>query len=277
MTQSQLFEENIEWAKAIMWKARKRRGWPRALASEIENAALTGLWKATKKYQPALAPGGFRSYAYGHIYGAMVDQLRQSGDELSFRNWKDKTVVILHWNEGLELHDARPENGDAALDLETEDFCACIIDAIPDARLRRALYMYFKWGFTMKEIAVELAVCEGRVTQILREGIVAARRALRNRSVFRLCTEALEPQLKMGDFVCAKPTPLRALTIGDCVQIRLRGHTNSHLAKVQMAPLEGDLWVFVNSGHQERVYAAEIAEISRIERVAQESRGCLKR
>jgi RNA polymerase sigma factor (sigma-70 family) len=261
MTIEQLFETNAEWAKAVMAKRGLRAGWPRSLRAEIENAALVGLWDAARRFRGCDNPS-FRRYAYGCVYGAVVDQLR--------RNF-DHGAPSCETTNNPERH----QEPHFVSNIDTRDSCMAMIAGIPNCRLRSALTMYFLEGHTMQEIGDCLCVGKSRVSQMIREGIatarqvVAARRAISDKNVFRILTDALEPNLQMGDWVRAKAVKLQALAIGECVQIRLRGHTNSHLAVVQMASPDGEFWVFATPGQQERVYACEVAEVSRLERVAQ--------
>jgi RNA polymerase sigma factor (sigma-70 family) len=255
MTIEQLFATNAEWAKAVMNRRAEKRGWPKQLCDGIDQAALVGLWDAAQKYDSGRSQS-FRGYAYKRIYGAVLDFLRE-------QSWT------------YPRSERRPEEIDQSLinkhdfaieKLEQSEFCRMLIESIQNTRIRTCLNLYYIEGIEMHAIAAVMGLPETRIRQLVKAGIEQLKRP---RTVFRLHTDALEPHLQMGDWVRAKTVKLYSLTLGDCVQIRLRGHTNAHLAVVKMAAPDGEFWVFGTPGQQERVYACEIAEISRIERVAQ--------
>lgn len=88
---------------------------------------------------------------------------------------------------------------------------------------------------------------------------------------FRLQTDALEPQIKMGTFVRPVVCSPSQLAIGDCVQVRLHGQTNAHLTVLDMASTDADFLIFRTPGRQERVYACEIAEVAKLKIVNKRS------
>ena len=245
-----------------------RRGWPQSLASEIENAALCGLWDAAGKYERRKGRS-FKNYAYRRIYGAVVDQLRHHdwwkvlGAKRRAAPDKKPEVRVLDLTSLAPM----PDQCDHCETIDRTDMCASLVEGVSDERARRALELYFCEGLTMQKVAGELGISIAGVSQVIRKGVTEIKIAMGNRRVFRIRSSALEPHLKMGDFVRAVTVELWCLTLRDCVQLRLKGHMNSHLAVVDTATPDGSFWGFRSAGHAEHVYACEIAEVARLERV----------
>ncbi len=255
LTPEQLFAQHSEWAKAAMNHRAKKRGWPKQLSDGIDQAALVGLWDAAQKYDLSLGQS-FRGYAYARICGQVSDFLREQG-------W----ICPRSGRRPEEIDHSFRNKHDCAIEtFEQNEFCRALIESIQNTRIRTCLNLYYIEGMKMHTIASAMGLSESRICQLVKAGIEQLKRP---RRAFRLRTDALEPYLQMGEFVRPRPVKLYSLTLGDCVQIRLRGHTNAHLAVVQMASPDGEFWVFRTPGQQERVYACEIAEVALLERLAQ--------
>jgi RNA polymerase sigma factor (sigma-70 family) len=261
MTPEDLFEQNKEWALIIMQKRAIRRGWPKSLAAEIDQAALIGLWDAAQKCSP-YKYADFRDYAYNRVYGQVQDCLREHG-WICPRSGRRPSMPET-------TNDVKKMT--AKLDCSTEEyerteFCASMVASVIDARIRKCMQLYYTDGLQMSMVASVLGISEARVSQLISKGLEQLKKKT---TWFRVQTDALEPHIKMGAFVRPVVCSPSQLAIGDCVQLRLHGQTNAHLARLDMVSADGAFLIFRTPGRQERIYACEIAEVAKLKIVNQE-------
>ncbi|HEY3325106.1 MAG TPA: sigma factor [Planctomycetota bacterium] len=71
--------ENQSWAVTLARKYRSRRGVPAGVLAhgELEQAALIGLWRAERRFDPTMGKE-FKAFARMAVIGAVADELRSS-------------------------------------------------------------------------------------------------------------------------------------------------------------------------------------------------------
>jgi RNA polymerase sigma factor (sigma-70 family) len=200
-----LTQEHLDRALRIAgWYSRRAQ---RAEISDLESAALEGLAKAARDWNPERVNGGdvnrtgqraFWSFAFTRILGEMRDELRRfdyltrdqrerlTEDEHGHPSFDDGELDWIVPLEPIPL-DAAIESGDTADDRR------CVIDAIEDRhdlieefelrdvvyragaclpkRLRHIVAMRDLEGYSNLELAEALGVVEGRVSQLRGVGI----------------------------------------------------------------------------------------------------------
>ena len=148
---------------------------------DLLQAGMMGLVEAAQRYDPAQEVA-FSTFAMLRIRGAMLDAIRQS-DRTRERCGRRRAVV-------MSLERERTESGrtlgDVLEDPVTgrleEQGCARAMVAEALARLPRrwqvVLDLYYRQGWTFREIGEELGVGESWASQLHRKAIEALRKAM---------------------------------------------------------------------------------------------------
>lgn len=149
---------------------------------DLLQAGMMGLVEAARRYDPAQEVA-FSTFAMLRIRGAMLDAIRQS-DRTRVR-WSGRRRAVV-----MSLERERTESGrtlgDVLEDPVTgrleEQGCARAMVAEALARLPRrwqvVLDLYYRQGWTFREIGEELGVGESWACQLHRKAIEALRKAM---------------------------------------------------------------------------------------------------
>jgi RNA polymerase sigma factor (sigma-70 family) len=165
-----LIVDNLRLAHAV---ANRFKGIvPDTLTDEVESAALLGLTLAAARFDPSL--GKFSAYAWPTIRGTITRALRRvthSGQNREFNNSFD----------GDDAEEKLVDTSASAADLEASIDARARVTALK-RRLpmlsRRIIEMRFHQDMTLAEIARRTGRSEGRISQIIRDGIELMRRPL---------------------------------------------------------------------------------------------------
>jgi RNA polymerase sigma factor for flagellar operon FliA len=176
-----LGEQDVERALRIA-RSFHRKKVPFAEVTDMESAALEGLAQAAHRYEPGNGIS-FWGYAPRRIYGAMIDELRRF-DHLTrdhryeIRTRDGKPAPVSTYSRPQSLHERISDEeglservdkipGRSNLDdAEIRDTLIRSSDALNDRERRISFAIHFV-GRTQREIAKELGLTEGRVSQIV--------------------------------------------------------------------------------------------------------------
>jgi RNA polymerase sigma factor (sigma-70 family) len=167
-----LIRENVSLAEGLAGRmARNLPHW--ADYDSLRGAALVGLWQAAESYDSR--PGTkFTTWAYGRIFGAVVDEVRRLDPNPRARTDEAKEARVSFCGlEGLDdVAGASYPGDDAHLDaMDSRSSLAALSDR--DRRVVSARLV----GFDCREIARALGVSEGRVSEVSRRGLRRMQRA----------------------------------------------------------------------------------------------------
>ena len=149
---------------------------------DLLQAGMMGLVEAARRYDPA-QEAAFSTFAMLRIRGAMLDAIRQS--DRTWGRWSGRRRAVV-----MSLERERTESGrtlgDVLEDPVTgrleEQGCARAMVAEALARLPRrwqvVLDLYYRQGWTFREIGEELGVGVARACQLHRKAIEALRKAM---------------------------------------------------------------------------------------------------
>ncbi len=132
-----LFLDNMEEARKIARRLCKRYS-AQVRLEEVENAALFGLWQASRRWSPDRGVP-FLAYSRPRIRGAVTDWVR---DELQGRKQHIQTVPYSGVSLGRIDRDS----------LEDRDLLDHMLEKLPE-RQKEAFRLYHLEGLTVYEIA----------------------------------------------------------------------------------------------------------------------------
>lgn len=148
---------------------------------DLVSAAFIGLIDAVDRFEPGRGVP-FEAYASLRIRGAMIDELRRTGERSRNAEAPEQPRTVSldglleeDWRESL----AAPEDGfDEA--FEREDLCSRVqvaLDGLPP-RQRELLARYYADSLTLREAGQRMGISEARACQLHGRAIVNLRRAL---------------------------------------------------------------------------------------------------
>lgn len=181
---NELVETHLGLARRIArrWAARVPR---RVGADELYCAACEGLFKAARRYRPTA--GLFRTFAYMHVWGAVVDYLRGNhplgGVSAAMRRgeapaWPASLDMMLGVRNGDRTASRRKANGHVRSTMgesladpraerpdgrsERRDLVEAMLRCLP-ARDREVMRLYYLDGLTMAQAAEAMGVTQSAV------------------------------------------------------------------------------------------------------------------
>jgi RNA polymerase sigma factor for flagellar operon FliA len=175
-----LIERYLPLARNLSRRVRAL-GTPVTDADDLASAAFLGLIDAVDRFEPGRGVP-FEAYASLRIRGAMIDELRRTGERS--RNVaaeeQPRTVSLDglpegEWHEGLVATDAGVDEP-----FEREDLRGRVehaLDELPP-RQRELLARYYADSLTLREAGVRMGISEARACQLHGRAIVNLRRAL---------------------------------------------------------------------------------------------------
>lgn len=125
---------------------------------DLKQSAILALLRASRTYQ-GLNGASFETYAYTRIYGSILDEIKRA------KKGPSKY-------EGLEtqefIDNALSEDKGPYESLHEGKLLECLrkgLKVLP-ARDRVVIDLYYRYGFSMDEVAQVLGLTEGRISQI---------------------------------------------------------------------------------------------------------------
>lgn len=152
-----LFEKNQDLAWKLARRARRHLG---GSFEDLRTFALTGLWEASKTYEPASGVP-FRAYAVPRIRGAILDEARR-GFILS-RRAKATGAVVVEYNHRLDGHSVSPE--ELALAKEEYDVALGAMDCLSE-RERALVEGHYLRGERLDHVSSRLGISKSWGTRI---------------------------------------------------------------------------------------------------------------
>lgn len=156
-----------------VWSSHGRRH-PLCCLDDLEAAALVGLWKGVRDYDPARATAPLEVYARTRARQECQDWLRcRVGRPGNPRRLAEARMVSLEAAPNLEGHATR-------LRLEAQDrrdktLAEEALRLVPRGQLREVVRHFYLGGKSQKDIAAEMQVSESRVSQMMSEALEFAR------------------------------------------------------------------------------------------------------
>jgi len=177
---SQLIERYLPLARNLSRRVRAV-GTAVTDGDDLISAAFIGLIDAVDRFEPGRGVP-FEAYASLRIRGAMIDELRRTGERSRNTDAEDQPRTVSldglledDWRDTL----AAPDDGfDDA--FEREDLCSRVqvaLDGLPP-RQRELLARYYADSMTLREAGVRMGISEARACQLHGRAIVNLRRAL---------------------------------------------------------------------------------------------------
>jgi len=170
-----LFEEYMQWAINIARHEAKRRNMNTAFIV-LKQGALIGLWNAARRYKKDSGVE-FKSFAYMHVIGGMLDDVRA---EEGIRRGKRKLPTVrleYQCEESGEEFGAALQAPEKPCMVEELDEIKLLLALVP-LKYRGAVYLHRLQGWRMVDIAKAMGVTDSRISQMVTQGLRAARRRL---------------------------------------------------------------------------------------------------
>lgn len=170
MTPEQLFEK---WMPLAMSIARRyRAGWS-VRPEELENAALVGLWRAARDYNPNLA--GFGTIVGPRILWSIRDYLREV---CGLRNKFKRVRAATGFGEDFDRHDPVAERPWQR--LQNDDLVKVVLGAVKEAEAEAVRLVYLE-GLPNREAASKLGLTRSGLQTRLRRAFASMAGRLRGR------------------------------------------------------------------------------------------------
>lgn len=174
-----LFEANQKLALAIAGRIARRLRHLRISQADLDNAALVGLWQASRRFRPDRKVR-FSTYAAPRIHGEVIDWVRRC-DHLSRSHRRNGGVRLVAMPTGTSRHGDEcdiepPDHSDPAAEPQADDTLRCLLGVLTPAE-RRCVWLCHVRGLTMRLVIARLRVSESSVSKYL----AAAREKMRQR------------------------------------------------------------------------------------------------
>lgn len=169
--QEKLFNDYQPLALSIAGRIARRLRLRGVSRDDINNAALAGLWQASKRFAPERGVH-FSTYAAPRIRGEVLDWVRQC-DHLSRPHRRSGCGIrLVAMSAGIDL----PDHSDPAEEPQMDDTLRCLLGVLSPAE-RRCVWLYHVRDLPMRQISVRLRVGESMVSRYL----ISARAKMRER------------------------------------------------------------------------------------------------
>lgn len=171
LDREQLVLDHVWLAEVLAGQARRPFGFT---WQDARSAALEGLVRAARVFDPTLGAGQFKPFAVQRMRWAIVDGIRRDAPWGNPRNWgnggaglpKPWPVTIADVPRHQERSD-EPEPEEVVILEEEAAVVRTAVDALPP-RLHLVVRRYFYEDRTLAQIGAELGVTESRASQLMK-------------------------------------------------------------------------------------------------------------